>query len=252
LPDAGPGSRGRLPILRAVGRASGNLVAGRSMRKQAWMALALSMAAAPGGCRLGPLTSDVLFPGGDAGDEAPPGMMCGAGVDASVSADAGPDGDGALLCETRYFGLVGCGCTKELNVRDNARCTAGQDPPCWTTCGPLASGTQNCTCIADPDGGVDSGAGIWRCPSCGYDPSKSYACFKRPAAPNPCPKDGTMPIRHGASCSAPACVTCGSEYDDTYRDSGGVIKKGYCVCSDDRKWSCASAFEWPPACLTDR
>jgi len=217
------------------------------------LALALTVSAGAGACHLGPLTSDALFPGSDAGADAGAAMMCGA---ADAGGGGGGDEAGASLCDTRYHGLVGCMCRKDSNVRDNAPCTVGVDQPCYTTCGPLGSGTQNCACIADPDGGADGAGGVWRCPSCGYDPApaKSYACFQRPVTPTLCPKDGTLPIRHGAPCAAAPCMPCGSENDDTYRDSAGVNKKGFCVCSDvtNGKWSCASSFEWPPACLTDR
>jgi hypothetical protein len=28
-------------------------------------------------------------------------------------------------------------------------------------------------------------------------------------------------------------------------DSAGALKAGFCVCSNDRKWTCASNKEWP-------
>jgi len=105
---------------------------------------------------------------------------------------------------------------------------------------------------------------MWSCPTCAYDPdpAKSYSCYKRPMTPTPCPPDPTdqgtlMLIKSGDPCVQATCMACGSDLTSSYRDSTNTYKPGYCVCSSadpaaPGKWSCASAKEWPPACLTDR
>jgi hypothetical protein len=212
------------------------------MRMQAWIAPALSLAVGAAGCNLGPLTTADLFP--DAS-----GMMCGAAITDAPAGGADADDD-AGMCPTHFNGRVGCACSRD--VRDHAACSPGQDLPCYAACGPLARGIQNCTCLADSDGG--STTGVWSCPTCGYDPAPGnhYACFNLPSMLELCPKDGSLLIRHGTPCTRQPCTPCGSTDVDSYRDSGGNSKRGFCVCSNDGKWSCASDLEWPPAwCLPE-
>jgi hypothetical protein len=45
----------------------------------------------------------------------------------------------------------------------------------------------------------------------------------------------------------PQCTVCfgGTLMSPTYRDSTGIQKNGYCVCSATGSWTCASTTSWP-------
>jgi hypothetical protein len=118
------------------------------------------------------------------------------------------------------------------------------DPTCFQTCGPLRSGIKNCSCTA----------GMWNCPVCGYDPAANFSCFRPPAVTSACPPDPTKPPdpsgmnlpQNGDGCSLPVCTPCGSASGSAYRDAVGAPKIGFCVCSTEGVYSCASINEWPP------
>lgn len=126
-------------------------------------------------------------------------------------------------------------------VKNHGACTT--EPPCWNTCGPLHSGVKNCNCVA----------GMWDCPLCQFYPedgaTHNYSCFKLDALAA-CPPDATgMLPQSGTACTQAPCMPCGSATPSGgYRDSTGVPKAGYCVCSDGMSptYSCGSVNEWPP------
>jgi hypothetical protein len=210
------------------------------IRTRAWLHLAAAALAA----------SQVVAAGCSSASPDVPDAAPGQGGAGAGQGGGGAGGGG---------GAVSCGPFSGANAAvcpdlSNGDTCAGTEAPCWKTCGPLKSGVKNCVC----------GGGTWNCPLCEYDPdpAKSYSCYKRPATPMLCPPDATDPTgmmlpKSGDPCVHATCAACGSENSFAYRDSTGIPKMGYCVCSSadpaaPGKWSCASVKEWPPACLTDR
>ena len=106
------------------------------------------------------------------------------------------------------------------------------------------SGTRDCDCLG----------GTWSCPTCAYDPSHDFSCFRLPTTVSACPADPTDPTglmlpQNGSPCALPTCQPCGSATQTAYRDSTNTPKVGYCVCSASDGTgvlSCASTLEWPP------
>jgi hypothetical protein len=123
-------------------------------------------------------------------------------------------------------------------VKNKAACMTVTDVPCANTCGPNKAGYKNCDCFSD----------VWSCPKCEYVPA-NYDCYRLPDPIEACPVDPndagiTLPMV-GSPCSRAACSPCGSATLNSYMDSGGSAKVGYCVCGNEQKWTCASASEWP-------
>jgi hypothetical protein len=50
----------------------------------------------------------------------------------------------------------------------------------------------------------------------------------------------------GDRCTIPTCMPCGSDAVTSFTDSTGAPKVGFCVCSTEGVYSCASTNEWPP------
>lgn len=138
-------------------------------------------------------------------------------------------------------GTIEIGSACPSGVKNHGACTT--EPPCWNTCGPLHSGVKNCTCVA----------GMWDCPVCQFYPedgvTHDYSCFRLTNL-TACPPDATgMLPQSGTACTQAPCMPCGSATPaGGYRDSTGVPKAGYCVCSDGMSptYSCGSVNEWPP------
>jgi hypothetical protein len=132
------------------------------------------------------------------------------------------------------------------------------EPPCTKGCGlNLASigigrASKLCTC---------PGAGqTWQCPNlgvCSYPPI-TLTCFN---LPTPLPLCPVTQVEVGSNLIVPnatACTlapgetcgqVCGSVSGNSYQDSGGNGKMGYCVCvtkGATAVWQCASVNEWPP------
>jgi hypothetical protein len=136
-----------------------------------------------------------------------------------------------------------------VGVNNKAACVVGTDKDCWNTCGPNHSGVKNCTCVA----------GLWSCPTCDYDttdPSK-FACYKNAGSaacpPDPSDTSGNMLPGSGGACTQDPCKPCGSGAANSYRDSSGAPKAGWCICvpktdGTGAVYSCASVKEWAPQC----
>lgn len=126
-------------------------------------------------------------------------------------------------------------------VKNKGVCITDTDLACANGCGPSKAGFKNCNCFSN----------VWDCPMCEYLPG-DYSCYKLPVPPAACPMDAVDPLalpQAGTACTAPPCTPCGSSTLNSYRDSAGSLKAGYCVCvpgTDTPKWSCASVSEWPP------
>jgi hypothetical protein len=136
-----------------------------------------------------------------------------------------------------------------VGVNNKAACVDATDKPCWNTCGPNHSGVKNCNCVG----------GMWSCPACEYDttdPSK-FACYKNAGSvacpPDPSDTSGMMLPASGTACTQDPCKPCGSGAANSYRDSSGAPKAGWCVCvpktdGSGSVYSCASVKEWAPQC----
>jgi hypothetical protein len=112
------------------------------------------------------------------------------------------------------------------------------DVQCTNGCGPNKTGYKNCDCFSD----------AWDCPRCEYVPG-DYSCYHLPDPLEACPMDtvdgsATLP-QVGTACTRAACSPCGSASLNSYLDSAGSPKAGYCVCGNAQKWTCASTKEWP-------
>ena len=123
-------------------------------------------------------------------------------------------------------------------VKNKGACMTATYVQCANTCGPNKAGYKNCDCFTD----------VWSCPKCEYVPG-NYDCYRLPDPLEACPVDPndagiTLPMV-GSPCTRAACSPCGSATLNSYMDSGGSPKAGYCVCSNEQKWTCASATEWP-------
>jgi hypothetical protein len=138
---------------------------------------------------------------------------------------------------------------------DGTACTFGTSlSPCNKNCGAnigMISATRaqkTCTC---------GSTNLWSCPSaagaCVYPTGIDLTCFHIPTPLPACPTDlsdgGSGLLRPNASACTPPSGTCGgvcgSTTANSYQDSGGVGKIGYCTCIGAR-WQCASLNEWAP------
>jgi hypothetical protein len=116
---------------------------------------------------------------------------------------------------------------------------ADADPQlCYKTCGPKSIGFKSETC---------TGGSYQEQTGCDFLPGVDYSCYKIPAAVDPtCP---TTTPQASQPCSVADCVLC--NVADSYLDSTGASKAGYCVCptpssaTATSKWSCASTSAWP-------
>jgi hypothetical protein len=117
-------------------------------------------------------------------------------------------------------------------------CTDADPQLCYKTCGPKSIGFKSETCTG---GSYQEQAG------CDFLPDLDYSCYKIPATIDPtCP---TTTPQANQPCSVADCVLC--NVADSYLDSTGASKPGYCVCptpssaTATSKWSCASKSAWP-------
>jgi hypothetical protein len=120
----------------------------------------------------------------------------------------------------------------------NILCPDPADPQlCYKTCGPASVGFKSEACM--------SGAYVEQS-GCSFLPGVDYSCYKIPAAIDPsCP--ATAP-KASDPCTVAPCTLC--NVANSYLDSTGAAKTGYCVCpapgtSGTSKWSCASSTAWP-------
>jgi hypothetical protein len=123
-------------------------------------------------------------------------------------------------------------------VSNKGTCMTATDVQCANGCGPNKSGYKNCDCFSD----------AWDCPRCEYLPG-DYSCYRLPDPLEACPVDPndagvTMP-QVGTPCTRAACSPCGNASLNSYLDSGGSPKPGFCVCGTAHTWTCASNKEWP-------
>ena len=140
-----------------------------------------------------------------------------------------------------------------VGVSNKAVCNSATDAPCWNTCGPNKSGYKNCTCTGN----------IWDCPICSYTPDTNICCYKITTQTVACVKDPTDPgdnmgmglPKSGGVCKLPECTPCGNATANSYADSTGAPKSGFCICVPNAdptmpaKYSCTSAKEYPSAAL---
>lgn len=188
---------------------------------------------------------------GAAGTSAAAGTTGAAGTsgDAGTSGSAGTTGTGGSIGPND--GGVADAFTGTLDahappyamacpstVSNKGICSTATDVQCANGCGPNKSGYKNCDCFSD----------AWDCPRCEYVPG-DYSCYRLPDPPEACPVDAndagaTLP-QVGTACTREACKPCGNASLNSYMDSAGGLKAGFCVCSADRKWTCASNKEWP-------
>jgi hypothetical protein len=182
---------------------------------------------------------------GTSGTAGAGGMAGGGGTTGGTAGDAGTNGTGgtggsAATGTGAFTGTPDAGdpyaATCASTVKNKGTCVTATDVPCANTCGPNRSGYKNCNCYSD----------VWDCPRCEY-PAGDYSCYRLPDPLEACPLDPveSLPPMVGTSCTRAACSPCGSATLISYRDSGGSLKVGYCVCGNEQKWTCASTSEWP-------
>lgn len=189
--------------------------------------------------------------GGSSSTKVP--IMSGTGGAGGGAGAAGMSGSGTCDKGATTAPSIGEVC---VDVKSKGTCDkdgipgTADDLPCWNTCGPNKSGIKNCTCVAN----------AWSCPTCDYDvsdPSK-FQCYKTDTSAA-CPPDstdtsGNMLPASGGACTQDPCKPCGSASANSYRDSTGVPKMGWCICvpttdgSGGGVYSCASVKEWAPQC----
>lgn len=123
-------------------------------------------------------------------------------------------------------------------IKKGTACTEADPQCCFRTCGPQSIGWKTETCIA---GAYEEG-------DCQFPPDADYSCYAVPEQIDAtvCPQDA--PPQAGQECDVAECTLC--NLDDTYLDSGGSSKVGYCVCQapngdGKRTWSCGSTTAWP-------
>ena len=128
--------------------------------------------------------------------------------------------------------------TCATTVSNKGICSTATDVQCSNGCGPNKSGYKNCDCFSD----------AWDCPRCEYLPG-DYSCYALPDPVEACPMDtvdgsATLP-QVGTPCTRAACSPCGNASLNSYMDSAGGLKAGFCVCGNAHTWTCASTKEWP-------
>ena len=157
----------------------------------------------------------------------------GAAGAAGTTGAAGASGTSPYqpLCK----GLVTVGSAEPAKL---VACTDADPQLCYKTCGPKSIGFKSETC---------TGGSYQEQTGCDFLPGVDYSCYKIPAAVDPtCP--ATTP-QASQPCSVADCVLC--NVADSYLDSTGASKAGYCVCptpssaTATSKWSCASKSAWP-------
>jgi hypothetical protein len=124
-------------------------------------------------------------------------------------------------------------------IKKGVACTEADPQCCWRSCGPQSIGWKTEQCVAN----------VYAEGDCQFPADGDYSCYAVPAAgidTTLCPQD--TPPRASEECDIPECTLC--NVDDTYLDSGGSSKVGYCVCQSPnsdgkRSWSCGSTSAWP-------
>ena len=82
---------------------------------------------------------------------------------------------------------------------------------------------------------------------CAFPAAGNYSCFKVPAMIDATACGAAMP-QASKPCTVPECTLC--NLNNSYLDSAGAAKVGYCICQPaktdgSRTWTCASATAWP-------
>jgi hypothetical protein len=181
------------------------------------------------------------------------GVSTGTGGSAGGTSGGGGSTGNGVCDKGGGVAAVGDQC---VGVSNKAPCNmdgvlnTADDAACWNTCGPNKSGVKNCTCAG----------GTWACPTCDYDVTnpRAYDCYKTAGSvacpPDPSDTSGNMLPASGGACTANACKPCGSAAANSYRDSTGTPKAGWCICVPKTDgtaggvYSCASVKEWAPQC----
>ena len=116
----------------------------------------------------------------------------------------------------------------------------GTDPQfCYKTCGPDSIGFKTETCV---NGRYQEQDG------CSFPEDGDYSCYRLNTRPSQQPDRCPMGVpRATEPCDVAACTLCygGTATMPQYRDSTGMQKIGYCVCTDAGSWTCASVASWP-------
>lgn len=199
-----------------------------------WVGLAVVLiGAAPNGCG-----GSLGNPGGMGGSPDPAGR----GGTTGVAGWGGPGGRGGAGGTAGVFGEPVCA----SSVAKGVPCGISDQQFCYKGCGPAGMGVKSEACV----GGLYA-----EMSGCTFDLAGDYSCYRVPTAANSaCPEGsaGSVPAA-GTSCDVPPCMVCNDLQGvsgGTYRDAGGAVRVGYCVCqppdaSGARTWTCASDTAWP-------
>ena len=205
------------------------------------------------------------------------GFGCSSSSSSGTGGKSGSGGASAAGGATGSGGATGTGgasadagaalpvCTNPASPADKSMCDS--NPSCTKNCGVNISAIDGkramkaCTC----SGAAPSG--MWSCPStngaCVYPTDIDLTCFKLPTGGPPlCPSGGadggagdggadagSSLIKSGNTpCTPPNSEVCGnvcgSGTVNSYQDSSGAPKMGYCACVAGT-YQCASVNEWP-------
>jgi hypothetical protein len=178
---------------------------------------------------------------GAAGTSGAAGTTGDAGTSGAAGTTGTGGGDGGVV--DAFMGTVDAhsapyAAACPATVSNKGLCSTATDVQCANTCGPNKVGYKNCDCFSD----------AWDCPRCEYLPG-DYSCYRLPDPLEACPMDdvdgsATLP-QVGQPCTRPACTPCGSATLNSYMDSAGSLKAGFCVCGTQHTWTCASNKDWP-------
>ena len=177
----------------------------------------------------GAVSGGATSTGTDAGGAAQGGTTAGGG--AAAGGATGGSSEFQPICGSNLAGTA---------IQKNVACTASDVQLCYKSCGPKSVGFKSETCTAGVYAEVSN--------SCLYPAGADYSCFKVPTTlPDATACGITAEPQASQSCTAPACTLCA--FAGQYKDSGGGLKTGYCVCvtktDGSAAWSCAGTNIWP-------
>ena len=190
----------------------------------------------PAGGTTAAASSPVTPPSGGTSAAAGSTGIAGAGGTTAAVGTAGTAGaSGSSTYQPLCKGLVTVGGAEPAKL---VVCTDADPQLCYKTCGPKSIGFKSETC---------TGGSYQEQTGCDFLPGVDYSCYKIPAT-----VDATCPTttpQASQPCSVADCVLC--NVADSYLDSTGSPKVGYCVCptptsaTATSKWTCASKSAWP-------